>query len=91
MDRQLRDLKLHITDNMEPKQIAILRRIVWLLVTFLLISSSLVYQFHSSESSSHSSQMTGALRALEMDSKFIQLQMNLRTMIDIANGIESAR
>jgi hypothetical protein len=91
VDRQLRDMKLHITENREPQQIILLRRVLAFMLLFLTLSATLTFAWHLEEGVRHSGTMRSALRALEMQGKFVQLQMNLRTLVDVASHPESNR
>lgn len=73
VDRHLRDLKLHITENKEPRQVVMLRRVIYTLVAFLTITAILTFSWHMEEGAKHSDTMRSALKALEMQSKFVQL------------------
>lgn len=59
-----------------------------LLIALLSAASVMTYSFQSGEADAQALAANYDLSALELTGKFVQLQMNLRSMIDLANGAE---
>eukprot|EP00347_Sterkiella_histriomuscorum_P015498 403356802 len=90
MDRQLKDFKKQMTDNIEPRIVKILRRIMQLTLLIISLLASLTFLFQIETNQQYRSDMKNAYLQSELLNKFIFTQNNLRSMLNIANKIETA-
>ena len=84
----MQDFKASIARRETPKNIILLSRLLGLVSLFLIILTSLEYSFKLKFIEESNIMATYLMTSERRTTKFIETAINLRTFIDVSNGIE---
>lgn len=87
-NRIIKDFKKALGERKTPKSLVFLNRIMIIVLTATLILSSLDFGLLQNEIENLNQGQDQNLRSQRRNLKFIQLATNVRSMINIANGLE---